>query len=109
LVKGNRIIEPPALTLATDSAWERGVLGLALDPAFPAQPHVFVHWTVAAPWPHFRVSRFTLTGDVLDPASERIIIEGDNQNEVRASVPAGRTKTLRRGRRHDRAAPVPGS
>ena len=89
VVKGAKLLEAPAITLATDSTWERGVLGLALDPDFPKTRHVFVHWTVAAPWPHFRVSRFTLDGDTLDPASEVIVIEGDNQARIRADTPAG--------------------
>ena len=89
VVKENRLMDLPAITLPTDSTWERGVLGLALDPAFPTAPHLFVHWTVAAPWPHFRISRFTLAGDTLDPASERIVFEGENQSEIRADVPAG--------------------
>lgn len=89
LVKDGRLIEPPAITLPTDSTWERGVLAVALAPDFPQPPHVFVHWTVAQPWPHFRLSRFTLTGDTLDPGSEQILFEGDNQNEIRANVPAG--------------------
>jgi len=89
LVKDGRLLPQPALTLPTDSTWERGVLGVALAPGFPRPPHVFVHWTVAQPWPHFRLSRFTLTGDTIDPASEQVLFEGDNQNELRAPVPAG--------------------
>lgn len=89
LVKDGLLIEPPALTLPTDSTWERGVLGVALAPGFPEPPHVYVHWTVAQPWPHFRLSRFTLTGDTIDPSSEQVLFEGDNQNELRAPVPAG--------------------
>ena len=89
ILKENQLLNPPAITLPTDSTWERGVLGLALAPGFPSPPHVFVHWTVAQPGPHLRLSRFTLVGDTLDPASELILLEGSNQNEIRASMPAG--------------------
>jgi hypothetical protein len=89
MLKENQLLNPPAITLPTDSTWERGVLGLALAPGFPSPPHVFVHWTVAQPGPHLRLSRFTLVGDTLDPASELILLEGSNQNEIRASMPAG--------------------
>lgn len=89
IVKNGSLLEKPALTLPTDSTWERGVLGLALAPGFPDPPHVFIHWTAARPAPHTRLSRFTLQGDSLDPASEKILFEGDSQNDLRAPVPAG--------------------
>jgi glucose/arabinose dehydrogenase len=37
------------LDLAVNSASERGLLGLALHPAFPANPGVYLFWTCAAP------------------------------------------------------------
>ena len=89
VVKEDALLAAPAITLPTDSTWERGVLGLTLAPGFPEPPHVFVHWTASDPGPHTRLSRFTLTGDTIDPASEVVLFEGDNQNELRAPVPAG--------------------
>ena len=89
VVKEGALLAQPALTLPTDSTWERGVLGLALAPGFPQPPHVYIHWTVAQPWPRTRLSRFTLSGDILDPSSEQIVFEGDNQNDLRAPVPPG--------------------
>lgn len=89
LVKDGQLLATPVLTLPTDSYWERGVLGLALDPGFPKTPHVYVHWTAANPGPHTRISRFTLNGDTIDPASEQILFQGDNQKELRSPVPAG--------------------
>jgi glucose/arabinose dehydrogenase len=35
----------PVLDLAVNSASERGLLGMALHPNFPATPHVYVRWT----------------------------------------------------------------
>ena len=35
----------PVLDLAVNSASERGLLGIALHPNFPATPHVFLYWT----------------------------------------------------------------
>ena len=32
MLKENQLLNPPAITLPTDSTWERGVLGLALAP-----------------------------------------------------------------------------
>src|SRR5688572_27668909 len=35
----------PVLDLAVNSASERGLLGIALHPNFPATPHVYLYWT----------------------------------------------------------------
>lgn len=41
---------------------ERGLLGIAVDPRWPAKPYIYVHYTSTSL--HVRVSRFTLTGDI---------------------------------------------
>jgi glucose/arabinose dehydrogenase len=42
----NGVIQPaPVLDLAVNSASERGLLSMALHPAFPANPSVYVRWT----------------------------------------------------------------
>lgn len=89
LVTQRGLLPQPVLTLAVDSEWERGLLGLALDPQFPRTPFFYVLWTAAKPWPHHRVSRFTLTENVADPSSEKILLEGDNQSEMPGTVKAG--------------------
>ena len=42
---------------------ERGLLGLALDPGFPAQPYLYVFHDAPSP-NHIRIARFTLSGDL---------------------------------------------
>ena len=37
------------LRAQVDDYWDRGLLGLALDPAFPAQPYVYLSYTFDAP------------------------------------------------------------
>jgi glucose/arabinose dehydrogenase len=39
------------LDLAVNSASERGLLGIALHPDFPANPGVYLYWTCTAPPP----------------------------------------------------------
>ncbi len=42
----NGVVQPvPALDLAVNSASERGLLSVVLDPAFPSVPFVYVFWT----------------------------------------------------------------
>jgi len=43
---------------------ERGLLGIAVDPRWPAFPYVYVHCTDQRSGNHIAISRFTLTGDL---------------------------------------------
>ena len=55
-----------------------GLIGIALDPAFKANHYVYLHIStvaVANGMGDWRVSRFTLNGEVLDMASEKIVIK----------------------------------
>ena len=69
---------------------ERGLLGIAVDPRWPGQPYVYVHYTASGPPAAVHVSRFTLTGDltgtgdralVLDPASRHDLIDDAPDNQ----------------------------
>ncbi len=79
----------PALDLSARlcSDTERGLLGVAVDPAFADNRWVYLFWTRRAaaggcpsrvvPGPVHRVSRFTLPPSlVVDPASERVLLDG---------------------------------
>jgi glucose/arabinose dehydrogenase len=41
----NGVVQSTVLDLAVNSGSERGLLGIALHPAFPATPHVYLYWT----------------------------------------------------------------
>jgi glucose/arabinose dehydrogenase len=62
------------------SGGERGLLGFTHDPAFLSTGHVFVYYTREAPDSPGgcvnRVSRFTMSGSVIDPASEAVLLDG---------------------------------
>jgi glucose/arabinose dehydrogenase/PKD repeat protein len=89
------------LRTEVDDYWDRGLLGLALDPQFPARPYVYVlytydhvigdpaappKWGDACPTPpgpttdgcvvSGRLSRLTADGDTMVPGDERVLIEG---------------------------------
>ncbi|HZC98723.1 MAG TPA: PQQ-dependent sugar dehydrogenase [Actinomycetes bacterium] len=89
------------LRVAVDDYWDRGMLGLALDPQFPARPYVYVlytydhvigdpaappKWNDACPTPpgpntdgcvvSARLSRLTANGNTMVPGGERVLIEG---------------------------------
>lgn len=64
---------------------ERGLLGIALDPAFSENGHVYLYYTypVAEACPigpdspiTNRVSRFNFDGERIDPSSEAVLVDG---------------------------------
>jgi uncharacterized repeat protein (TIGR03806 family) len=89
IIKDGSVLPTPAITLNVDSAWERGLLGVALDPRFTDNHFVYLNYVSPDPFPHHRISRFTMTGDVLAPHSEKVLFEGDDQRTLGGEVPAG--------------------
>jgi glucose/arabinose dehydrogenase len=89
VVKGGKLLPEPFVKLPVDSTWERGLIGVTVDPDFPKVPHVFVCYVAAKPYPHHVISRFTAAGDVAEPGSEKILFEGDDQSKLGGDVPAG--------------------
>ncbi|MGJ7442620.1 ThuA domain-containing protein [Aquipuribacter sp. MA13-6] len=89
LVRGQiRVYDPArqvtstAVTLPVYSGGEDGLLGIALDPDFATNGHLFVYYSPASaddrdPANFFsQVSRFTVEeGSVIDPASEVVVME----------------------------------
>jgi glucose/arabinose dehydrogenase len=88
VIRSGTLVSQPALdiTAKTCDQSERGLLGIAVDPAFASNHWIYVFYTYGAgdacPFndprhPVNRVSRFTLgNDDVVDPASERVLIDG---------------------------------
>lgn len=68
----------PFVSLTVDSNGERGLLGVAFDPAFASNQFVYVYYTVPGSPPHNRVSRFTANGDVAVAGSELILMDLPN-------------------------------
>jgi glucose/arabinose dehydrogenase len=89
VVKKNALLPTPFLSVTVDSFWERGLIGVALDPLFPERPYVYVNYVPPDPYPHHRISRFTAKGDQALPGSEVVLLEGDDQRKLGGSVPAG--------------------
>ena len=58
-VQANPVLHVPDVAVGG----ERGFVGVALDPAYPARPYLYVHYTVATP-NHIRIARYTLSGNL---------------------------------------------
>ncbi|MDB5930660.1 MAG: hypothetical protein JWR60_2367 [Polaromonas sp.] len=76
--KAGGLLQQPLVRLAVDASGERGLIGIALHPNFPAAPYVFLHYTVSAgpgSSAHNRISRFTVQGDSALSSSELVLVE----------------------------------
>ncbi len=85
----------------TTDDWERGLLGVAVDPAWPTRPFIYVHYSDGRSGHHIAISRFTVTGDLaltgsgalqFDPASRYDLLK--NLSDVATNHNGG---TLRFG------------
>jgi type 1 glutamine amidotransferase len=83
-----RIIKPDtrttvtAGTLSVFTGNEDGLLGLVLDPNFATNRWLYVYYSPAAGAARNQVSRFTVNGDTLDPASERVLLQVGTQRNT---------------------------
>lgn len=94
---GQALLATPALDISgvTCSNSERGLLGIAVDPAFSQNRHIYVYYTHrntstctsgSLQGPMNRVSRFTFSGEsTINPASELVLVDniwsfGGNHN-----------------------------
>jgi uncharacterized repeat protein (TIGR03806 family) len=89
VVKGDRLLPEPFVTVTVDSSWERGLLGVAFDPRFADNGFVYLCYICPTPYPHHRVSRFTARGDRAVPGSEVVLFEGDDQEKLGGGVKNG--------------------
>ncbi len=89
VVKDGQLLPEPFISLDVDSTWERGLIGVTLDPEFPSNGFVYVTYVAREPYPHHRIARFTARGDVAAPGSEVVLLRGDDQRKLGGVVPAG--------------------
>lgn len=89
VIEGGRMRDTPLIRLPVDSRWERGLIGVTIDPGFPQQPFVYLCRVIAEPSPHHIVSRLRVEGNRADPRSEQVLLEGDDQTKMGGKVPSG--------------------
>jgi glucose/arabinose dehydrogenase len=75
VVKDGALLATPFVTLAVDPAGERGLLGVALHPAFASNGWVYLYYTTTQNGTHNRISRFTANGDVVAAGSELVLVD----------------------------------
>ncbi len=81
LIRSDAMVAKPALTLSLSpcNGGERGLLGVAVDPNFAVNGFLYLYFTRPAPSAPGgcvnRVSRFTMSGDSIDPNSEVVLVD----------------------------------
>jgi glucose/arabinose dehydrogenase len=78
VIKDGVLLPTPFVSVTVSSAGERGLLGIAFDPAFSSNHFLYLYYTATAPTVHNRISRFTANGDVAVAGSEVVIFDLDN-------------------------------
>ncbi|HEY2954806.1 MAG TPA: PQQ-dependent sugar dehydrogenase [Candidatus Eisenbacteria bacterium] len=79
-------VDPVAVVPNVRTGGERGLLGIAVDPGFPARPYVYVHCTDLSA-PVVRISRYTLGGDLGFTGNGSLTINLATRYDVLADVP----------------------
>ncbi len=77
VVKNNVLLPTSFVQLTVSSVGERGLIGIALDPAFTTNHYIYLYYSVPGTPVHNRISRFTANGDVAQVGSESIVLELD--------------------------------
>jgi len=85
LIRNDALVPGVALTLPISgcNGGERGLLGVAVDPDFQANGFIYLYYTHPAAAPGGcvnRASRFTLSGDSIDPGSEVVLVDNISSN-----------------------------
>ncbi|MEP6917373.1 MAG: PQQ-dependent sugar dehydrogenase [Acidobacteriota bacterium] len=75
VIKNGALLPAPFTALTVNASGERGLLGVAFDPAFSTNGYVYVYYTATAPVVHNRVSRFSASGDVAVAGSEVVLLD----------------------------------
>jgi len=78
VIKNGTLLGKPFVVLPVEASGERGLLGVAFDPAFVVNKFVYLYYTSRTPATHNRASRFTASGDTALAGSETVLIDLDD-------------------------------
>ncbi|GIJ26209.1 hypothetical protein Vqi01_13710 [Micromonospora qiuiae] len=71
-----------ALSLDVFTGNEDGLIGMRLDPDFADNGWIYLYYAPAGGGPRNYLSRFTVTGDRIDKASEKVVLQVDTQRNT---------------------------
>lgn len=76
VIKNGVLLAQPFISLSVNASGERGLLGIAFDPAFTSNHFIYLYYTLSS-GANNRISRFTANGDVAVAGSELPILNLD--------------------------------
>jgi glucose/arabinose dehydrogenase len=89
VIEKDKLVERPLLAVKVDPFWERGLIGVTIDPEFSRNGFLYVTDVSPTPWPHHVVSRFVMSGNEVVAESEKLLLEGDNQQKMKGTIKNG--------------------
>ena len=79
VIKNGSLLATPAIALTVTSSGERGLIGVAVDPDFATNQHVYLYYTVPANTERTaafnKIVRFTFEGDLIDAGTASPVLE----------------------------------
>lgn len=76
IIENGALVPQPLMTVPISSQFgEHGILGMTIDPSFDQNGWIYLYYVPPGAPPHNRVSRFTVTGNTANPASEFVVWE----------------------------------
>ena len=76
IIENGVLLSTPAITLSVNASGERGLLGIAFDPDFNNNHFIYLYYTLSSA-ANNRISRFTVSGNTIAPASESVVLNLD--------------------------------
>lgn len=89
LIVGNSVSTVGTVPGLDTGGGEQGLLGITVDPGFPARPYVYIHCDDARPG-HLNtisISRFTVTGDLAYTGNGRFTFDAATRYDVLVGLP----------------------
>jgi len=84
IYRNGAVMATPVVSLITDSGGEKGLLGIALDPNFATNGYLYISYTTLDE--HAQLSRLTVVNGIASQASEKIIMRGNQLQNVHHSA-----------------------
>lgn len=73
IIKNGVLLSQPFISLSVNATGERGLLGIAFDPAFATNQFIYLYYTLSS-GANNRISRFTANADVAVAGSEVVVL-----------------------------------
>ena len=89
-IRNDTLSPQPLIALAADTTGERGLLGMALDPAFATNHRLYLaYFTLPAASSHMQLVSYVVEADHVDPAKETVILVLPNTRSATANLGGG--------------------